>query len=223
MLCTLVTCLTVGAAVFSTRTYIREEGRRTRAALNRPPQPDLSVDDAPTNLARKLDAVQNQLAALNRRMTVLEESITARSQVADNTARLQTDLSAARQEVKALASSQARLSVIPGYLADLTRYLDQSFSHLEKCVADTGTPDALVMAIDELTQRLGVIEGLIVDLNTTLGVSPDIQDDDQPPNTLSLDTRLSQLSEQTENIRRDIAALREWMTPRNIEPVKRSR
>jgi hypothetical protein len=38
-----------------------------------------------------------------------------------------------------------------------------------------------------------------------------------------LDTRLSQLAEQNENIRKDIVALREWMTPRNIDPVKRPR
>lgn len=223
MLCTLVTCLTVGAAVFSTRSYIREEGRRTRAALSRAPQTDRSADDVQNILAKKLEAVHNQLTALNRRMTVLEESIAARSQVTDNTARLQTDLSAARLDMKAIASSQARLSVIPGYLADLTRYLDQSFSHLEKSVADTGTPDTLVLAVDDLAQRLNVIEELFVTLNTTLGTSPDTQDGSQQSTTLSLDMRLSQLAEQTDSIRQDIVALREWMTPRNIDPVKRPR
>jgi len=223
MLCTLVICLTVGAAVFSTRSYVREEGRRTRAAFGRSLDTDVPVDDTQNVIAKKLESIQSQLAALSRRMTVLEESIAARPQVADNTARLQTDLTATRQEVKAIASSQARLSVLPGYLADLTRYLDQSFSHLEKRVADTGTPDTLVLAVDDLAQRLNVIEELFVALNTTLGTSPDTQDGSQQSTTLSLDMRLSQLAEQTDNIRQDIVALREWMTPRNIDPVKRPR
>jgi len=153
---------------------------------------------------------------------VLEESIAARPQVADNTARLQTDLTATRQEVKAIASSQARLSGVPGYLADLTRYLDRSFAHIENRVADSGTPEALLLAVDDLTQRLNVIEELVATLNTTLGVLPDTQDGAQTT-ILSLDTRLSQLAEQNENIRKDIVALREWMTPRNIDPVKRPR
>ena len=158
MLCTLVICLTVGAAVFSTRSYVREEGRRTRAAFGRSLDTDVPVDDTQNVIAKKLESIQSQLAALSRRMTVLEESIAARPQVADNTARLQTDLTATRQEVKAIASSQARLSGVPGYLADLTRYLDRSFAHIENRVADSGTPEALLLAVDDLTQRLNVIE-----------------------------------------------------------------
>jgi len=222
MLCTLVTCLTVGAAVFSIRSHIREEGRRTRAAFGRSLDTDVPVDDTQNVIAKKLESIQSQLAALSRRMTVLEESIAARPQVADNTARLQTDLTATRQEVKAIASSQARLSGVPGYLADLTRYLDRSFAHIENRVADSGTPEALLLAVDDLTQRLNVIEELVATLNATLGVLPDTQDGAQTT-ILSLDTRLSQLAEQNENIRKDIVALREWMTPRNIDPVKRPR
>lgn len=222
MLCTLVICLTVGAAVFSTRSYVREEGRRTRAAFGRSLDTDVPVDDTQNVIAKKLESIQSQLATLSRRMTVLEESIAARPQVADNTARLQTDLTATRQEVKAIASSQARLSGVPGYLADLTRYLDRSFAHIENRVADSGTPEALLLAVDDLTQRLNVIEELVATLNTTLGVLPDTQDGAQTT-ILSLDTRLSQLAEQNENIRKDIVALREWMTPRNIDPVKRPR
>ena len=94
---------------------------------------------------------------------------------------------------------------------------------MEKRVADTGTPDTLVLAVDDLAQRLNVIEELFVALNTTLGTSPDTQDGSQQSTTLSLDMRLSQLAEQTDNIRQDIVALREWMTPRNIDPVKRPR
>ena len=122
MLCTLVICLTVGAAVFSTRSYVLEEGRRTRAAFGRSLDTYVPVDDTQNVIAKKLESIQSQLAALSRRMTVLEESIAARPQVADNTARLQTDLTARGRKVKAIASSQARLSGVPGYLADLTRY-----------------------------------------------------------------------------------------------------
>jgi len=198
------------------------EGRRTRAAFGRSLDTDVPVDDTQNVIAKKLESIQSQLAALSRRMTVLEESIAARPQVADNTARLQTDLTATRQEVKAIASSQARLSGVPGYLADLTRYLDRSFAHIENRVADSGTPEALLLAVDDLTQRLNVIEELVATLNATLGVLPDTQDGAQTT-ILSLDTRLSQLAEQNENIRKDIVALREWMTPRNIDPVKRPR
>ena len=67
-----------------------------------------------------------------------------------------------------------------------------------------------------------MIEELVATLNATLGVLPDTQDGAQTT-ILSLDTRLSQLAEQNENIRKDIVALREWMTPRNIDPVKRPR
>ena len=66
MLCTLVICLTVGAAVFSTRSYVREEGRRTRAAFGRSLDTDVPVDDTQSIIAKKLESIQSQLGRAPR-------------------------------------------------------------------------------------------------------------------------------------------------------------
>ncbi len=223
MLCTLVICLMVTAAVFSTRSYVRQEGRRTRAALAKTHPKDDATDGTANDLARKLEAVNTQLTALNRRLAVLEESLETRSRAPDNAVSLLAELSAARQELKTIAASQTRLTVMPGYLADLTRYLDQSFAHVEQSVADIGTPETVIAAIDELSQRLDVMGGLFVALSNSLGLSFDVQNGQAQADTPSLDTRLTRLAEQNETILKDIDALREWMTPRNMDPVKRTR
>jgi chaperonin cofactor prefoldin len=224
LLCTLAVCLLLTVAFFTTQTLVREEGKRTRAALAKAleARPDALEPDA--SLPKRLEALNSQLDGLSRRMTALEETLASAAAKDGGTSQsVQADLAALRQELKGLSATQTRLGAVPGYLADLTRYLDQSFAHVEKAVSENAVPDTLAAAVDELAQRLDLIESLFVPLYSSLGLSQDPGNARPSPDAPSVDERLNTLSVQTEGIRQDIEALREWLTPRNIDPVKRPR
>lgn len=224
ILCTLAVCLMLTASLFTTQALVREEGKRIRAAFAKTAaadQPDAAVTE--NAVSRKLETLNNQLATLNRRMTALEEALSASVRNGGVPQNLQDGLAGLRQELKGLSAAQARFSVVPGYLADLTRYLDRSFAHVEQIISENRIPETFADAIDNQTQRLDLIENLFLPLYGYLGVI-DAAGKEQPIASLpSLDERLLLLSQQTDNIRQDIASLREWMTPRTIEPVKRPR
>ena len=202
ILCTLAVCLMVAAAVHTNHSVVRDEGRRTRTALAKTSEPSTPSGESD-------GAVAKPLAASDRG--------------ADSTRSVRSDLNAVRQDLKSISASQARLTAVPGYLADLTRYLDHSFARVEQGFDDARMPEALAVALDDLAQRLDAIESLFAALYGALGIALDPQDGQPLAETPSLDARLSQLAQQSDRIRKDIEALRDWMTPRNIDPVKRPR
>ncbi|HPB09994.1 MAG TPA: hypothetical protein PLU38_05665 [Kiritimatiellia bacterium] len=223
ILCTLAVCLMVAAAVHTNHSVVRDEGRRTRTALAKTSEPSTPSGESDGAVAKRLDAVLSQLTACNRRITALEETLAASDRGADSTRSVRSDLNAVRQDLKSISASQARLTAVPGYLADLTRYLDHSFARVEQGFDDARMPEALAVALDDLAQRLDAIESLFAALYGALGIALDPQDGQPLAETPSLDARLNQLAEQSDQIRKDIEALRDWMTPRNIDPVKRPR
>ena len=217
VLCTLAVCLLLAATLFTTQTLVREEGKRTRIALakaldTRPDTPP--PDDA---FARRLDALNSQFDGFSRRITALEESLaTFAAQNDKATQNARADLAALRQEMKGFSAAQARFNAVPDYLADLTRYLDQSFAHVEKTVAEHAVADTFTASLDELAQRLDVVESLFIPLYEFFGLTQD----SEAPEFPSVDERLQTLYEQAEGIRRDVELLRAWAVPRNFDPDK---
>ena len=217
VLCTLAVCLLLAATLFTTQTLVREEGRRTRTALSKTldARPDASPpDDA---LAKRLDALNSQFDAFSRRVTALEEALAASAAQNDKAAQnTRADLAALRQEMKGFSAAQARFNVVPGYLAELTGYLEKSFAHVEETVAENAPADALTATLNDLAQRLDAVESLFVPLYEFFGLSQDPAALEFP----SVDARLQTLAEQTDIIRRDVEVLRIWAVPRNFDPDK---
>jgi hypothetical protein len=226
-LCTLAVCLLLTASFFTTQALVKEEGKRTRTAFAKALE-EMAAANAPeqdNSLPKRLDALNGQLANINRRLAVLEDTFAANNAKSDEPhPDLAGEIAALRQEVKALSAAQARFNAVPGYLADLTRYLDQSFAHIEDTVSENAVPDALAASVDELTQRLDMIETLFIPLYGTLGLSLALDNAaPSPPVSASVDDRLNALSEQIDLIRQDVETLHAWLIPRAIEPEKRSR
>lgn len=217
---TLAVCLMLAIVYFSTRAMVRKEARLIRSALV---NQSADAADAPTanNLYSGLEALGNQLASLNRRMTVLEDAINSGEQQSAIGA-LRSQLTLMQQELKKLSTAQARLGVLPGYLTDLTRYLDGSFAHLEKSIAPNTTLEVLAEHLDETALRIENIENLFIPLYHSLGLADDGNDERKTPALISaLNDKVDKVAQETTEVRRDLQALRKWMTPRNLEPGER--
>lgn len=224
ILCTLAVCLSILTSIFTTQSLVRAEGKRTRASLAKTLEEPAGAAGIPDSIPKRLEAINSQLATLNRRMSALEETVrpvAAVGAAVDPSA--QSDLLAIRRELSGIAASLARFNGLPGHLAELTTYLGQSFEHVEKVVAEKAAPEAFAPAFDGMAQKLDAIDSYFTPLYAFLGLAYDPSNVDLIAAYPSLDERINALYLQQEVIREDIAALRQWLTPRNIDPVKRPR
>lgn len=214
VLCTLAVCLSVLASAFTTRVLVRDEGKRIRNAFTKTvPAPD-GAQNRQEAFLQKLDALDAQLATLNRRLALLEERAARgqRESAADGPLRL--TLQALSKRTEGVAASLAKLDAMPGLFSDLTAYLDQSFGHLEETVTVTALP---------AEKKLDDIDNYFTPLYTFLGLVYDPGKKDLLAAYPSVDARISALSKQLDAVRTDISDLREWLTPRTIEPARRIR
>lgn len=216
----LAICLILGGSLITTVTLIRKEARNTRALLNK--KIGATAQDSegtPDSLAQGLEHIVQQLSALNRRMTLLEEGIAAQPADTISQRRLNTQWANLPQELRELTAAQKRLNVLPGYLADLTRYLERSFVHVEERIAAKAQPNEMIEILAEMAQRLDLMEEFFAPVYQALGMT------DKPEGPeLSLETlraQLERVDKEVQEIRKDIRNLREWMTPRNLAPGER--
>lgn len=211
VLCTLAVCLSILVSVLTLSSVIRAEEKKTRNTV-------------PKALTEQLDAANVQLAALGRRLSALEERETGRSAPsapAGATAEtLQTDI---RAQAKTVSSVQARLEGVSAHLAELTTYLDRSFSHLEKALPKAEETPDLQASIAQLSEKMDAIDSYFSPLYTFLGLVYDPKANDILSTYPSVDERINELSQQIETLRKELADLRYMLTPRNIDPTKHPR
>lgn len=224
VLCTLAICLSILASVFTTKELIRAEGKRVRSALPKALAEPADAAGRPEPALQKLDAIASQLSSLNRRLVALEEAgarqAASLAQLAAPEGARATGLA---RNAAGLSATLARLDALPAQLTELTAYLDQSFEHLENTVTESTAPQHVTEALDPLSKRLEAIDSYFTPLYAFLGVVYDPASDDLLAAYPSVDVRLNELFLQSEELRKDIAALRVFLTPYNIDPVKRPR
>ncbi len=214
VLCTLAVCLSVLASVFTTRVLVRDEGKRIRGSIAKTlPDPD-SARNRHEAFLQKLDALNAQLAALNRRLSLLEESAGRGQRDSATAEHLRLTLQTLSKRTAGAASSLERLESMPGLLEELSAYLGQSFEHLEETVSATAIP---------MEKKLNDIDSYFTPLYAFLGLVYDPEKKDVLAAYPSVDARISALSKQLDAVRTDIAGLREWLAPRTIEPPQRIR
>ena len=223
VLCTLAVCLSVLASVFTTRALVRDEGKRIRNSFTKTfPDPG-SAQNRQEAFLQKLDALNAQLATLNRRLPLLEESAGQSQRDTATAEPLRITLQTLSKRTEGVASSLAKLDAMPGFFSELTTYLDQSFEHLEETVTVTAIPEALTMRIGAMEKKLTDIDNYFTPLYAFLGLVYDPEKKDLLAAYPSVDARISAISKQLEAVRADIADLREWLTPRTIDPARRIR
>ncbi len=213
ILCTLALCLSFLASVFAIKQVVREEGRKTRAALSK--AADASVSDTSRNetILSRMDSLNTQLASLNGHLSVLENAARTRSDTDSYVRALQTESERVRSDLNAMSKEVARLQGIPAHLAQLTTFLDQSFDHLEKTVASFSAAEKMAPAIDELAQQVSNIDSYFSPLYLFLGLSYDPANQDLLTAYPSFDERINELTRQTIQIRQEMADLNEWLRP----------
>ena len=225
ILCTLAVCCSFLLSVATTQSVVRDEGKRTRVSVSKGQAESSAGADLQEPLAQKLDALNNQLSNLNRRMSVLEEALKPDESAhsSDPSQNMQSTLLALRRELSGVSSALARLNGVPGHLAELTVFLDKSFDHLEKTAAANATPETTLASLDAMTQKIDAIDSYFTPLYAFLGLVYDPANDGLMAGYPTVDERINELYLQQQAIRQDIADFRYMMTPRNIEPVKRPR
>lgn len=221
ILCTLAVCLSVLASVLTTKTLIRDEGKRIRSALAKTAAEPDSLQNRHDTLAQRMEAVSVQLAALNRRLSLLEESVGGKERATDAET-LRASLRNLTRQTDGLSTSLAKLDGVPDLLSELTAYIDQSFEHLEEVTA-TAAPEKLAAPLDELGKRLDTLDSYFTPLYAFLGLVYDPKNEDVLAAYPTVDARITALAGQLEAVRKDIADLREWLAPRTLDPVRRVR
>ena len=217
ILCTLAICLSVLASVFTTKELIRAEGKKVRSSLPKVLTEPLDAAGRQESLVQKLDAINAQLGSLNRRLASLEEGYARPSQAAAGNAQALT-----RNGV-GLTSTFARLDGLPGQLADLTTYLDQSFEHLESKITEAAVPQHATEEIDNMAKKIDAIDSYFTPLYAFLGLAYDPANADLLASYPSVDVRINELFLQLEAVRKDVDFIRVRITPIVIEPTKYSR
>ncbi len=212
LLCTLAICLSVLISTLTLSDAVRAEARKTRSAIPKALTEPLEPNVRNESVLQKLDALDVQLANLNRRVAALETSAPAsprgsvRSDAADET---QKDLRALQQSVGSLSARLSRMDGVPTHLAELTTYLDRSFDHLEKTVADAAGPQQdLQTPLAQMADKIDALDGYFTPLYLFLGLPSDPATQDLLTSYPSLDRRIDDLAEQLEAVRKDVAAIK---------------
>ena len=219
VICTLAICLSILASVLTTKELIRAEGKKIRSSVPKALAETLDGTGHQDSLAQKLDAINAQLGTLNRRLLSLEEN--AARQTSDLPSQATSEhVQALTKNGAGLSSALTRLDAVSGHLAKLTTYLDKSFEHLEETVTETAAPTKLNDSLEVMAKKIEDIDSYFTPLYAFLGLSYDPANNDLLAAYPSVDVRINELFMQLEAVRKDIASLREWLTPRNIEPTR---
>lgn len=226
ILCTLAVCLSILASVFTTESLIRAEGKHIRSSIPKALNEPLTAGVGQESVVQKLDALNAQLASISRRLTLLEDATGRQggNPASATAAPALTETRALAATVRSIAASEARLAGVPGYLAELTTYLDRSFGHLEGKVDAVSTPDELYLTLDWLVRKVDDIDHYFKPLYTYLGVVYDPEHDALLADYPSLDLRVNKLLDETEALKAAVADIRRnMMVPTVIEPTKHTR
>ena len=214
ILCTLAICVSLLASVFALKAAVREEGKRTRAALSKAAEETVNGAVKSETASQRLDAINNQLAGLSRRMTALEEAMRPVSSAANEAASVQSNLLSIRNDLGTLSAAQAKLDVLPAQLAQLTTFVDQSFEHVDKNLAARAQAEPLAPAIEELAKRIDAIDSYFTQLFPFLGLVYDPSSADLLASYPSVDERLNEINMQLALMRDDLILLSKYLLPR---------
>jgi len=221
-LCTLAICLSILASVLTTKALIREESKRIRSSFAKTAADSDGLQNQKDPVIQKLEAINAQLTALNRRLSLLEEGIAGKEHAADGES-LRSTLQNLTKRTDGVTASLTKLDGVPDLLSELTAYIDQSFEHLEETVTTTASPEKLAAQLEAVERRLAIIDSYFTPLYAFLGLVYDPKSDDVLAAYPTIDARITALSGQLETLRKDIADLREWLVPRTFDPNRRVR
>ncbi len=219
ILCTLAVCISILASVFTTKTLIREEGKKIRASVQKAQSEPPETAGRQDPLVQKLEAINAQLANINRRMSLLEDTLARQtpSTASDKTAE---ELQALTRNVEGLMAALAGIGAMPRHLAELTTYFDKSFEHLENKVTESASPALLAESLDGLSKKVDQVDSYFPALYAFFGVMYDPANADVYATYPSVDKRINELFIQLDTLQADITYIKDRLTYRTYERPK---
>lgn len=210
--------LAVLAAVLILADLVRSEGKKTRSAITKALAEPLNQPTREESVIQKLDTINAQLASLNKRLSLLEETLGRTAAANRGQQPTQADLQSMTRTVNGISVSMSQLKVMPSRLAELAVFLDRSFEHLEKKVAEAGTPPELPVTISRMAGKIDDIDSYFTPLYAFLGLPYEPADQAVLAAYPSVDERINDLTDQINAIRKETATLREVLLKRMIGP-----
>lgn len=212
VMCTLAVCLSVLASTFTVREAVKVEARRTRGAVGKAAAPEDTAGAEGAALAavgQRLEALTRQLEVLNGRVSAVEAAVGALP-VPE------------KVDMTGVETALAKLDGVPGALAELAEAMGEAFEEVEAAVRHNERHDEVAESLEALEAGLAVVDSYFTPLYRFLGTvyDPQAVEAAQYP---SLDVRVNALQESVDKTRQEISELKEWVTHRVIEPVKRPR
>jgi len=219
ILCTLAVCISILASAFTTKTLILEEGKKIRVSIPKTQSDPTEAAGRQEPLFQKLDAMNAQLANINRRMTLLEDTIARQPQTTapDKTAE---ELQTITRNVEGLTGALAGIGAMPRHLTELTTYLDRSFEHLENKVTESASPALLAESLAGLSKKVDRVDSYFPALYAFFGVVYDPANGDMYATYPSVDKRINELFIQLDTLQADVTYIKNRLTYRTYETPK---
>ena len=219
ILCTLAVCISILASAFTTKKLILEEGKKIRVSIPKTQSEPPEAAGRQEPLVQKLEVINVQLANINRRMTLLEDTIARQPQstAPDKTAE---ELQALTRNVEGLTGTLAGIGAMPRHLAELTTYFDRSFAHLESKVAESAAPALLAESLDGLSKKVDQVDSYFPALYAFFGVLYDPANADMYATYPSVDKRINELFIQLDTLQADVTYIKNRLTYRTYERPK---
>jgi len=224
ILCTAAVCLVIGASVFTTQKVVQAEARKTRnsmpGVLNNPLEGGES-------LVARVDKLNATLAAINKRLTRLED-LTSQENKVDNSeikeisTGIRQELDRLSLRVNNMAKDQEELNGLPSQLKIMDLNMRTAINAIDNRTPQENAPSEEVIKIMEwMVDKIEDIDSYFPPLYDFLGAvyDTDATTADYP----SVDLRLNEVIQILDKVQQDAAATRQLVTPYVIEPKKRPR
>ncbi len=216
--------LAFGAAIFTNHRVVQAEARKTRNAM---PGMLMTPAEGGISLMTRIDNLDAGMAALNRRLTRLEELIERSARADSTTSRevetaVRAELGKVAGNLEAIAAEQARIKSSLMQLDRISSGLSTIGEAIDQGALQSAPPEEIVNALEWLVQSIKEIESYFPPLYDFLGAVY-TGDGQTFADYASVDLRLNELLLVLDKVREDAAATRELVTPYVIETGKRPR
>ena len=222
ILCTIALCLVIGVSVFTTQKVVQAEARKTRNSM--PGMLNNPLEGGQSLIAR-VDSLNASLAAINKRLTRIEEMTGREGKESGDQIRLVTvgireEIDRLSLKVNTIANEQAVLKDIAGQLNLLSAEIRTVAGAID-AKGQTGAlaSDEVVKAMDWMVQKIEDIDSYFPPLYDFLGAvyTDEVAGLAEYP---SVDLRLNEVILALDKIQEDAAATRKLVTPYVIEPTR---
>ena len=218
--CTAAVCLVIGLSIFTNQRTIEAEGRRTRSSIPGVLRNPLGDGES---LITKVDKLNANLTAINKRLTRLEE-ISNRKNKVDNSelksisTEINEDVDRMTARLNAISKEQAALRDIPSQLQTIDHNMRIILLAKEERAKQSPPPKEIISTLDWMVQKIDDIDSYFPPLYDFLGALYESPNVDGYP---SVDKRLNEVILQLDEMQQDVSTTLKHVSPYIREPTRR--